>query len=89
MRVCKDCHSNETDWPWYTNIAPLSWLAQYDVDEGRSEFNVSEWGRAKNKGDESASEVREGDMPPWYYLPTHLKPALRKRSGKSSSAAWC
>jgi len=78
MRVCKDCHSNETDWPSYSNIAPLSWLAQYDVDEGRSEFNVSEWGRAKSKGDEAASEVREGDMPPWYYLPTHPEARLTK-----------
>ena len=78
MRVCKDCHSNETVWPWYSNVAPLSWLAQYDVDEGRSEFNVSEWGRAKNKGNEAASEVREGDMPPWYYLPPHPEARLTK-----------
>jgi hypothetical protein len=78
MRVCKNCHSNETDWPWYSNIAPSSWLVQYDVDEGRSEFNVSEWGRAKNKGDEAAHEVREGDMPPWYYLPPHPEARLTK-----------
>ena len=70
-RACKNCHSNETEWPWYSKVAPLSWLVQSDVDEGRSEFNVSEWGRARNKGDEAAREVREGDMPPWYYLPLH------------------
>ena len=78
MRVCKDCHSNETVWPWYSNVAPLSWLVRYDVAEGRSELNVSEWGRAKNKGDEAADEVREGDMPPWYYLPTHPEARLTK-----------
>ncbi len=78
MRVCKNCHSNETDWPWYSNIAPSSWLVQHDVDEGRSEFNVSEWGRAKNKGDDAAHEVREGDMPPWYYLPLHPEARLTK-----------
>jgi hypothetical protein len=78
MRVCKNCHSNETDWPSYSNIAPLSWLVQYDVDEGRSEFNVSEWGRAENKGDEAAEEVREGEMPPWYYLPTHPEARMTK-----------
>jgi len=78
MRVCKNCHSNETEWPWYSNIAPSSWLVQYDVNEGRSEFNISEWGRAKNKGDEAAQEVREGDMPPWYYLPLHPEARLSK-----------
>ena len=82
MRVCKDCHSNETEWPSYSNIAPLSWLVQYDVDEGRSELNVSEWGRAENKGDEAAQEVREGDMPPWYYLPTHPEARLTKAEGE-------
>ena len=38
-RACFDCHSNETQWPWYSNIAPLSWLIQRDVDEGRDELN--------------------------------------------------
>jgi mono/diheme cytochrome c family protein len=71
FRACKNCHSNETEWPWYSNIAPLSWLVQYDVNKGRKNFNVSEWGRKKNKGDEAADEVREGEMPPWYYLPPH------------------
>lgn len=76
FRACRDCHSNETAWPWYGGIAPLSWLVQYDVDEGRSEFNVSEWGRGENKGDEAAAEVREGEMPPWYYLLTHPEARL-------------
>ncbi|HSR74031.1 MAG TPA: heme-binding domain-containing protein, partial [Sulfurovum sp.] len=40
VRACADCHSNETKWPWYSNIAPLSWLIQYDVEEGREHFNV-------------------------------------------------
>ena len=78
MRVCKNCHSNRTEWPWYSNVAPFSWLVQYDVDEGRSEFNASEWGRAKNKGDETAKMVREGEMPPWYYLPPHPEARLSK-----------
>ena len=78
MRVCKNCHSNATEWPWYSSIAPLSWIVQHDVDEGRSEFNVSEWGRARNKGDEAAHEVREGHMPPWYYLPLHPEARLTK-----------
>ena len=39
QRACFDCHSNETMWPWYTNIAPFSWLVQRDVEEGRSKLN--------------------------------------------------
>ena len=78
MRVCKNCHSNETEWPWYGSVAPFSWLVQFDVDEGRSEFNVSEWGRTENKGDEAAQHVRSGHMPPWYYLPPHPEARLTK-----------
>ncbi len=76
FRVCKNCHSNETLWPRYGNIAPLSWVVQSDVDEGRSEFNVSEWQRPKNKGNKAAKEVRENDMPPWYYRPLHPESRL-------------
>ncbi len=72
FRTCGDCHSNETVWPWYTSIAPASWLAQFDVEHGREYFNVSEWGRpGKNEGEEAAEEVRKGKMPPFFYLPLH------------------
>ena len=40
-RACADCHSNETTWPWYSNVAPISWLVQHDVEEGRQSFNIS------------------------------------------------
>ncbi|NTW84024.1 MAG: heme-binding domain-containing protein [Chlorobiaceae bacterium] len=76
-RACKDCHSNETVWPWYSNVAPASWLVQVDVAVGRKKFNVSEWGReGKNEGDEAAGEVREGKMPPFFYLPAHPEAKL-------------
>jgi len=71
-----DCHSNETEWPWYSSVAPISWLVQHDVEEARSHFNVSEWGRAKNHGDEAAKEVRDGEMPPWFYRPAHPEARL-------------
>ena len=45
VRACFDCHSNETEWPWYSNVAPISWLVQRDVEEGREELNFSEWDR--------------------------------------------
>ena len=71
IRACGDCHTNQTTWPWYSSVAPISWLIQRDVNEGRQKFNASEWGRAKNKGDESAKEMRRGSMPPWFYIPLH------------------
>jgi heme-binding protein len=42
-RACRDCHSNETQWPWYTQVAPVSWLMAYGVAEGRKAVNFSEW----------------------------------------------
>jgi hypothetical protein len=42
-RSCRDCHSNETRWPWYSNVAPMSWLVAHDVHEGRDHFNFSMW----------------------------------------------
>jgi len=67
-RACFDCHSNETTWPWYTNVAPVSWLTQYDVVEGRRALNYSEWDRPQKEARESAKTVRKGEMPPWFYL---------------------
>jgi mono/diheme cytochrome c family protein len=63
---CFDCHSNETVWPWYSNIAPGSWLLWNDVREGRETLNFSNWRRAE-EADEFAEVIREGEMPPWYY----------------------
>jgi mono/diheme cytochrome c family protein len=76
LATCGDCHSHETRWPWYSSIAPASWLMQYDVEEGRSELNVSRWGEGKQEGDEAAGMVREGEMPPWFYLPLHPEARL-------------
>lgn len=59
-RACADCHSNETVWPWYSNIAPMSWLVQYDVDEGREKFNIS---TGSGEAHEAAETVLEGEMP--------------------------
>lgn len=76
MRACGDCHSNQTRWPWYSAIAPASWLIARDVREGRAEFNISEWGRADNEGDDAAKLVQNGEMPPWFYLPLHPEARL-------------
>jgi mono/diheme cytochrome c family protein len=69
--ACFDCHSNETEWPWYTNIAPFSWLTQRDVDEGRETLNFSEWDQPQHEVDEVGEVIREGEMPPWYYTILH------------------
>jgi hypothetical protein len=78
-RACFDCHSNETVWPWYSNIAPISWLVQRDVNEGRRAVNFSEWNQPQKEARESANTVREGEMPPWIYTirgsSTRLSPA--------------
>jgi mono/diheme cytochrome c family protein len=67
VRACFDCHSNETVWPWYSHVAPVSWLVQRDVEEGRRALNYSEWNRGQREAHESARSVRTGEMPPWYY----------------------
>jgi len=80
-RACYDCHSNETVWPWYSRIAPVSWLLLWDVKEGREELNFSTWNRYSTKEQskkihESWEEVEEGEMPLWFYLPLHPEAAL-------------
>ena len=76
VRACFDCHSNQTAWPWYSNIAPFSWLIQSDVDEGRNTVNYSEWDRPQKEARESPESVREGEMPPWYYVLLHPQAKL-------------
>ena len=67
-RSCQDCHSNATRWPWYSNVAPFSWLLVDHVNEGRQHLNLSEWGRldtrrAGKKLEEICDEVKDGAMP--------------------------
>jgi mono/diheme cytochrome c family protein len=78
--ACYDCHSNLTEWPWYSNVAPVSWLTQSDVDEGRSILNFTEWNLPQAEADEIVEVVREGEMPPWQYKPLH--PAGRLSSSE-------
>ena len=76
-RACADCHSNETKYPWYSNIAPVSWLVAHDIEEGREHFNVSMWGtQKKNEGEDAAKEVREDEMPMWFYTIPHPEAKL-------------
>ena len=79
MRACGDCHSHHTRWPWYSYIAPISWLIAYDVHEGRKHFNVSMWGYQKQEADEAAEVVEKGEMPPLLYLLAHPEARLSEQ----------
>jgi cbb3-type cytochrome oxidase cytochrome c subunit len=77
QRACFDCHSNETVWPWYSNIAPVSWLVYRDVVEGRSRLNYSDWQNAYlNDPNEFSRVINEGEMPPFQYLLMHSSAKL-------------
>jgi len=69
--TCYDCHSNETVWPWYAQIAPVSWLIADDVEEGREAMNFSVGTADQISGEEAAEEVQEGAMPPAGYRLPH------------------
>ncbi len=85
MKACGDCHSNETTWPWYSNIAPVSWLVQRDVDNGRNRLNVSEWDTARRPRRNVAERVTSGSMPPSYYAWLH--PSARLSSAEKDQLA--
>ena len=74
-RACFDCHSNETVWPWYSYVAPVSWLVYRDTMDGRSRLNFSERNRSQRGAGEIVEKIQEGEMPPAIYLPMH--PAAR------------
>lgn len=74
VRACFDCHSNETVWPWYSNIAPISWIVYRDVLEGREQMNFSDWGNRRGEGGEpgeAGEAILNGQMPPSYYILLH------------------
>ncbi len=77
QRACFDCHSNLTKWRWYSNIAPISWLVQRDVDGGRGTLNFSEWNKPMDSSaGDVADAIRSGSMPPWFYVLLHSSAKL-------------
>ena len=84
FRACADCHSNESKWPWYSRVAPVSWLVYNDVQEGREHLNISEWNRPQKDANEASEKLQKGEMPLPIYLP--LPPrgaALARRQGRA------
>ena len=80
-RACYDCHSNEVRWPWYGRVAPVSWLLERDVREGRKEVNFCVFGeysekRRRRKWMEIPEQVQKSEMPPWFYVAVHREARL-------------
>ena len=75
-RSCNDCHSHRSLWPWYSKVAPVSWLVVHDVNEGRQELNFSEWARYSPPEKQKllgkiCEEVSKGEMPGAPYALLH------------------
>ena len=86
-RSCNDCHSNETVYPWYSNITPFSWLLAVHIEEGRHELNFSVWNtysakKKRNKFDEICEEITSGEMPHNQYLWLHSDARLSEEDKK-------
>jgi hypothetical protein len=85
VRACFDCHSNQVVWPWYSNIAPVSWVVQSHVNEARSILNFSTWDVPQRGAGEAPEIVRAGEMPPAYYKLMHR--AARLSSSETAQLA--
>ena len=91
-RACYDCHSHETRWPWYSAVAPVSWLVTDDVRDARRHVNFSTWDvydatkRTKKFG-QIAEEVEEHEMPLWFYVPLHREARLTDAE-RAQLVAW-
>jgi len=84
QRSCADCHSNETHWPWYSHVAPASWLVASDVHGARYKMNLSEWRiytdrQKQDKLDGICEMVSGGDMPPMQYTLIHRNAVLTQQ----------
>lgn len=84
---CYDCHSNFTDWRWYSNVAPFSWLVQHDVEDGRGALDFSEWDRPQPDAGELAAVISSGEMPPLQYTLIHRSAKLSSTEKKQLIAA--
>lgn len=91
-RACRDCHSNDTRWPWYSRLAPVSWFVIDHVNHGRSHFNASDWAEydpaeAARLLKETCGLVQDGSMPLGSYLLVHRRATLRPAE-RADLCAW-
>jgi len=92
QRSCHDCHSNNTVWPWYSQVAPASWLVVSDVNRGRRAMNLSEWTTVDATKQRSllthiCGEVKDGEMPPQAYKVIHPR-AKVTAADANTLCAW-
>ncbi len=85
-RSCKNCHSDQTSWPWYSYVAPVSWVVAHDVHQARKAMNLSEWGsyssnKKTNKLEEICEQLNNGEMPDRKYALLHrrARPTAKER----------
>ena len=74
--TCYDCHSNETTWPWYSRLVPVSWLVAHDVNEGRQRLNFSTQSADQINPDHLIEQIRRGSMPKGIYIIMHPSASL-------------
>ncbi len=89
-RSCRDCHTHRTEWPWYSGIAPVSWVVARDVNQGRAHLNLSQWNlygpeMSSLRISQMCTAIATGEMPPKYYTPLHPQ----ARPGAAGVAAVC
>lgn len=92
VRACGNCHSNHTDWPWYSHVAPVSWWIARDVREGRESLNLSEWEtysapQRRDKLESICGLISTGRMPPRQYISMHPEANLTEAE-KRAVCAW-
>ncbi len=93
MRACGDCHSNQTRWPWYSHIAPLSWVITDDVNQGRRHMNFDDWEAqestraANDRLVDICQEIRQKGMPPFSYRLAHRDLRLNQKE-IASICSW-
>lgn len=86
-RSCIDCHSHKTVWPWYSQLAPVSWFLVHDVNEGRKHWNLSNWPtdpkRSSRRLEELCEQVEHGEMPLAVYVTMHPAAKLSEADKKT------
>ena len=92
VRACGNCHSNHTEWPWYSHVAPVSWWIAQHVREGREKLNFSGWEKysewqKRDKLESLCGLISTGKMPPWPYATMHAEAKLTE-GDKKAVCAW-
>jgi hypothetical protein len=92
QRACQNCHSQNTEWPWYSHVAPMSWLIARDVQQARGHMNLSQWQDYSAEDrlrylSEIGSEVKNRQMPVERYLLLHPEARLTE-SERQQLYSW-